>query len=228
MSGGLLDFLFPSADARTIGSVDLSQPGGVVQVPVGPNYQAPPGFQGVTPDQTLPFLGPNQEGPGVLPFSDPITSDGGTVVIQPLPGNIGTPLPGIPGPDGSINPDTTPPSAVTPGWFYDWNQGKFVYQNADGTVSDTAPNAQGQQVPGLGGILNPPAQAVGGAVGAIANVIPSINWIEELAIRAMLVIVGLVLIFGGFYVAGSRSSRTTIVEASPARTSRNIARVLAS
>lgn len=39
----------------------------------------------------------------------------------------------------------------------------------------------------------------------IAAGVPSLTWIEELAIRAMLVLVGIVLIAGGLYIAGARS-----------------------
>jgi hypothetical protein len=76
-------------------------------------------------------------------------------------------------------------------------------------------------LPGTGGEVDPNANGPGGsnpnlaptpAANALTSMAGSsaLTWIEELAIRAMLVLVGIVLIAGGLYIAGARSSGNLI------------------
>jgi hypothetical protein len=92
---------------------------------------------------------------------------------------------------------TANPGAGT-GWFYNSQTGQFEYAPGNGAApTTTAPNSSGQQVPGLGGVLNPMGTAV-------ANAIPKLSWIEEIAIRLAMVFAGMVLIFAGYHVAAAR------------------------
>jgi hypothetical protein len=69
-----------------------------------------------------------------------------------------------------------------------------------GTVS--VPNAVGGPLSGLSG------GGLGGFLSGLFGVGNTMNWIEELAIRALLIFLGAVLFFGGFVIIGFRSNRS--------------------
>lgn len=163
--------------------------------------------------------GSNAFGPESLmgPLTDPAT--GQTYYYQPgaaptgfpnvtgiVTGDLGsqTITPTGPTPFGFTTtnpPNSFPSNQGTAGWFWNSQTGQFQFDSGvPGTApTNTAPNAQGQQVPGLGGVVNPTVQTISNAASS------SITALEELAIRAMMVLVGIVLLGGGIYVAGQKA-----------------------
>lgn len=88
-------------------------------------------------------------------------------------------------PTVTVTPGDTPPAE--PGWGFGPNG--LQWFNTNGTTSATSPGGVSP-----GGLLS-----------------GTLSIIEELAIRIMLVLVGLVLLGSGFYVAGSRGARAVTV-----------------
>lgn len=78
-----------------------------------------------------------------------------------------------------------------------------------GNQTPTQPGGTGLTAPLSGtGIFDNLLGGLGSAAG-----VPSINWFEELAIRTLLVLVGITLIAGGLYSAGQRASAATTARA---------------
>jgi hypothetical protein len=166
---GALNFLFPSANAASIGSFDANAPGGIVQVPVGPNYLRNfPGATGLVPGQV------DQSSP--IGISGETNGSTMTITPNPLIGPLEPPLgsAGTQMPSNLFGPGQLPAGTSVP-------------------LTATVPQAAG----GVGGILS--------GLGNMLGVGNPLNWLEELAIRAMLVLIGLVLIAGGFYTAGNNA-----------------------
>jgi hypothetical protein len=80
-------------------------------------------------------------------------------------------------------------SSGLPSWLYQNN-----FQGPGGTLT----------TPITG---NPLTEALNSAMGASSSSSSSLNWLEEVSIRALMVIIGLALIMGGFYLMGVRQIR---------------------
>jgi hypothetical protein len=184
------------------------------------------GIDPMTPGVLQRFQELEQLGGGPPPADAPFDAGSGAIQsVTVTPQGVTGAFPAYSG--GGYSYSNLPPAS---GWFYNSQAGSLQYSNGDGTVSAgpgqaaITPGGSTAQTPGAGPNLGTLLNAPIGAVRALAN---APNFIEELAIRAMMVIVGLVFVFGGFYVAGQRSRRGDIVVASPAQTARNAIRTLA-
>lgn len=165
--------LFGTANAATVGSYDAGAPGGIVQVPVGPKY-----FQNFPGNQGItPSL---LQGAGDLPELPPL--DG---IMKITPG----------GTSGAQDPLSS----------LSIQNGRVIYTDSKGNQSDIAaapgnlPNSP--TVPSSG--LPPTFAGAGTALGNAFGGKTVFTWVEEITVRVMLVIVGLVLVAGGFYSAAN-------------------------
>jgi len=175
------------------GEFQIAQAGGL-EIPsygtFGPITIPPPGGSNYPITNVPPSLQSPPDSYGDVPYQ--------TIT----PGNSGDPS-GYP---------TGPPAIGTPGaTIYDPNQFLPGYQQPGGQ-----PGAGPQYPSNVGSGL--PAQ-VGGDIGAIPgqigagimSMLPKLTQIEELAIRALLVLIGLVLVAAGFYLAGQRGVKAVTI-----------------
>lgn len=171
------------AGSNFINSYDAGAPGGVVQVPVSPRYQSLfPGATGLTPGAVDGSTAAAEE-QAIQNLGTMTITPGAT----PAPSSSTGPVAAGPGLDVNGNPCSSMQSY--------FGLGGCGAQNADGTAGSVS----------SGGIS--------GAIGALtgASMSSAMTWIEELAIRALLVLVGITLIGAGFYVAGQRGKGNIVV-----------------
>lgn len=156
---------------------------------------------------SAPIFGPDGK---ITGFPDP-----GPPSYTVVPGSFGGDIPTTELPTTTITPASTggytvgnPPSA--PGWYYDSGTRTLMYNPGDGSAprstflpSDQSTNPDGTPVsPDLGTTFGPVVKAGQTVLGGIGS---SLNWIEELAIRGLMVAVAIVLIGEGLAIAGRRS-----------------------
>lgn len=144
-----------------------------------------------------PTFGPGGELTG---FPDP-----GAPSYPVVPSAFEGPIPGElptttirPTSSGGYTVDSPPP---TPGWYYDSGTRTLMYNPGDGSPPRST-FAPGTTNPDLGTTFNPVVKAGQTVLGGLSS---SLNWIEELAIRGLMVAVAIVLIGEGLAIAARRS-----------------------
>lgn len=149
-------------------------------------------------------------------FTIPASGTFGPIVL-PNPGGsyINAPITNIPPSlDGPIQYQTiTPGGTVSPTYI----DPSAPLGTSGNPFPDPAGMYNGGPTPPDPAIMTPgtalqPGQTTGTPViTQIGNALPSLTQLEELAIRALLVLVGIVLVAGGFYLSGARGVKAVTI-----------------
>jgi hypothetical protein len=176
---------------------------------LGPAYTPGPGLQndpllGTGGTYTAPtqYVTPASGGSGL----GPATGFGGGTAASPYPYESGGPSEGIYNVAGNSDDESGTGNPFTTGDI------------TSGPPTDPltgAPVSSGSSDYDTGAGLPPGAP---GAAATAANSGSALGWVGELALRAMLVLVGTALVLGGFYIAGQRA----VAAGSPAGAARGI------